>query len=409
MVADAMEVFVARQPIFDRSLKVFAYELLFRSGLKNRFDGTEADLATSKLISSLYAPGMNALLGGKCAFINFSAPLLLDRSALILPPETTVVEVLETVAPERPVVDACAELRDRGYRIALDDFVDTAESHPLAHLADFIKVDLRASSPEEQKKVVARYGSASHLLAEKVETREEFQQALDMGFTYFQGYFFARPAITSSREARGLKPNYLRILEEVHRQKLDFGSLTRRITREPALCYKLLRFANSALFARQGSIESVEQALLMIGEAAIRRWVSVVVLMDLTSDKPGEIMVSALVRARFSELLSQRTELEGRSADLFLLGVLSRLDAMLGRPLEELLDGLNPHGDIRGALLQTGTRDPRVATLWRTVLAYEAAGWEEFASLAREMGIVPEVVPAIYSEAAGWADRICQF
>ncbi|HWB97001.1 MAG TPA: hypothetical protein VG672_09875, partial [Bryobacteraceae bacterium] len=165
-------MFVARQPIFDRSLQVFAYELLFRSSLENSFDGTEAKVATAKVISSLCSPGMHTLLDGKSAFINFSGSLLLNRSALSLPPETTVIEVLETVVPGPEIVEACEDLHKKGYRIALDDFIDTRAPHPLAHVADFIKVDLRASNVAEQKKIISRYGQQVRLLAEKVETRE---------------------------------------------------------------------------------------------------------------------------------------------------------------------------------------------------------------------------------------------
>ncbi|MGH7248627.1 MAG: EAL and HDOD domain-containing protein, partial [Pseudomonadota bacterium] len=205
-----MELLVARQPIFDRQLKVFAYELLFRSGVSNVCDCADGDAATSKVITAiLYSPDGADIQGGKQVFINFAETLLLNGGASVLPPGTAVIEVLETVTPGKQVIAACRKLRARGYKIALDDFVDTEKFHPLAPLADFIKVDLRATSEAEQRAIVARYGRSLKLVAEKVETKEEFQRAAAMGFTYFQGYFFARPVITSTRDIAGFKLNYL--------------------------------------------------------------------------------------------------------------------------------------------------------------------------------------------------------
>jgi c-di-GMP-related signal transduction protein len=402
-----MELFVARQPIFDRNLNVLAYEVLFRSGLTNSFDGTEANTATSKVISAVfYSPNGEDVLGGKPAFINFPERLLLNDGASILPPASTVIEVLETVQPDASVVAACAELHSRGYKIALDDFVDTELPHPLAPVADFIKVDLRASTKQQQKSILARYRHSLSLLAEKVETQEEFEEAADMGFTYFQGYFFAKPIITSSREIPGFKLNYLRILQEIHRPEIEVKNLTKLVAREPGLSYKLLRYVNSAAFARLNTIESIEQALVFVGQDGIRRWLSVVALMDLTSDKPSELAVSALVRARFCELLAPEAGLSGRSGDLFLVGMFSHLDAMLGRPLDELLDGLKLNDDIRNTLAGTAAPGNRFAAVWKVVLAYEAADWTGLAESARMFGIKTEGLSTLYAAAVKWAGDV---
>src|SRR5690242_11566919 len=404
-----MELLVARQPIFDAHLQVCAYELLFRSSLKNSFDGSEGNAATSKVISAVFGSAdSERLLGGKRAFLNFPRTLLVQDAASVLPPRSTVIEILETVEPDSEVMEACGRLRALGYQLALDDFVPQKAPHPLIPLADFLKVDFRATTAAEQRSAATRFGSQLRLLAEKVETREEFRRAAKQGYEYFQGYFFARPEILSARQIRGNKLNYLRILGELHHPELDFDKLTALLKREHALAYKLLTFVNSALFSRKESIESIHQALTFVGEDAVRKWLLVVGLLDLTSDKPPELALNTLMRARFSELLADRVGLRDRREDCFLMGMFSRLDAMLGRPLEELLKGLNLHEEIGRALLGQPRAGDRLPDVWKTVLAYEAADWSQVDRLASTVKLKTSALGAAYTEAVAWADTVCR-
>ena len=404
-----MELLVARQPIFDAQLRVCAYEVLFRSSLKNAFDGSDGEAATAKVISAVFgSPDSERLLAGKRAFLNFPRTLLIQEAASVLPPTTTVIEILETVEPDAVVVEACRRLRARGYQLALDDFVPQPTAHPLVPLADFLKVDFRAANPEEQKSLAKRFRGQLHLLAEKVETQEEFRRAAKQGYEYFQGYFFARPEIVSARQIRGNKLNYLRVLSELHHPEIDFDKLTALLKREHALAYKLLTFVNSALFSRKEPIESIHQALTFVGEDAVRKWLSVVGLLDLTSDKPAELAVNTLVRARFSELLADRIGLRDRREDCFLMGMFSRLDAMLGLPLEELLKGLNLHEEIGRTLLGRSQAGDRLADLWKTVLAYEAADWSQVDHLASAAKLKMTALGAAYTQAVAWADTVCR-
>ena len=400
-----MELFVARQPIFDAHLNVRAYEMLFRSGTRNAFDGTEANMATSKVISALFGSAESEhLLGDKTAYINFPRTLLLEDTALVLPAHKTVIEILETVEPDEAVVAACSRLRARGYRLALDDFVPAAAPHPLLPIADILKVDFRLATPAEQQEAATRFGSQLCLLAEKVETREEFRRARRLGYELFQGYFFARPEIAATPEIPGVKLNYLRILQEVHRSDLDFTRLSALLRREPSLSYKLLRFVNSALFARPAPLHSIHHALAFAGEEAVRKWLTVVALLDLASDQPAELALNALVRARFSELLATGTDLRSRSDDCFLMGMFSRLDAMLGRPLEELLTGLNLNPEIVRALLDRPEPGDRLPDLWMAVRAYETGDWNRLIPLASSLKIKTGALASCYTQAVSWAD-----
>ena len=404
-----MELLVARQPIFDAHLQVCAYELLFRSSLKNSFDGSEGNAATSKVISAVFGSAdSDRLLGGKRAFLNFPRTLLLQDAASVLPPRSTVIEILETVEPDSEVMEACGRLRAQGYQLALDDFVPQKAPHPLIPLADFLKVDFRATSLVEQKSAADRFGDQLRLLAEKVETREEFSRAAKQGYEYFQGYFFARPEILSTRQIRGTKMNYLRILSELHHSELDFNKLTALLKREHALAYKLLRFVNSALFSRHEPVESIHQALTFVGEDAARKWLLVVGLLELTSDRPAELAANTLVRARFSELLAERSGLRSRREDCFLMGMFSRLDAMLGRPLEDVLKELNLHEEIVRALLRQAKPGDRLPGLWDLVLAYEEADWKQVDPLAAVLHIKTTLLGTCYTEAVAWSDTVCR-
>jgi c-di-GMP-related signal transduction protein len=401
-----MELFVARQPIFDAYMRVFGYELLYRSGPRNEFDGARMNPTEHVINTILGAPECDGWMRGRPLFINFPRSLLLDDTASILPPTRTVIEILESVEPDEAVVAACNRLRAQGYRLALDDFVVAEPAHPLVPLLEFLKVDFRASSRMQQKAAAARFQGKVRLLAEKVETREEFCLAAQMGYEYFQGYFFARPVITSAREVPGFKLNYLRILRELHRPEFQFHELAELLKREPVLSCKLLRFVNSALFNHHVPIESIQQALLYIGEDSARRWLSVIVLLDLAADQPGEFAVDTLLRARFAELLARESNLAGRSESCFLMGMFSRLDTMLGRPLEELLDGLNLHEEINRALLDRALPGDRLPLLWKAVQAYEAADWDGLDGLAVPLGLRTDALAARYAEALIWVYQV---
>ncbi len=400
-------LFVARQPIFDRQLQVCAYELLFRSGMSEGFDGTEENLATAKVISAaFFSPERDDGLRGKPAFINFPQRLLEEDGGLLLPRHRTVVEVLETVEPNAAVMAACSRLRSEGHRIALDDVVETKTRHPLSQVAEIVKADLRGAGCAGLAKIASLYRGSHELLAEKVETKEEFREAVALGYTMFQGYFFARPETSATRQIPASKLNYLRILEEIHRPDFDLPALSRLIRIESSLSYKLMRFVNSVLFSPDARIDSVERAVAFIGENMMRRWLSVVALMDLTSDKPHELLVSSMIRARFAELLAPCAGLATHAGDLFLAGMFSHLDALLGRPLEEILDGLGLPDHLLECLLGTSPPNDRMAELWRLVLAYQTGNWAEAGQAADGVGISLAGLPPVFAAAVRWSDEL---
>lgn len=403
-----MEVFVARQAIFDRRLKVYGYELLFRPCRDCDTAGAADCSASLQVITnSFFSIGMERLLAGTRAFINFPEELLSDERVFSLPPSQTVIEILETVRPDPPVVEACRALREKGFVLALDDFSHLKGWDRLANLVSIIKVDFRATTEAEQQALVERYaGRGICMLAEKVETQEEFARACRMGYHYFQGYFFARPVIVSRREIPGSKLAYLKILQEIHRPELELSVLEKLIQREVSLASKLLRYINSSIFGWINPVHSIRQALALLGEQEIRNWVSLATLPTLASDRPDELIRTALLRARFSELIAPWAGIGHRKSDLFLIGLFSALDAMLGRPVAEILGEMRLGGDIAEALLGTAPPDQPLAGVYALVRQYETGDWDELPHTAARLRVPTELIADLYLEAAGWADQI---
>jgi c-di-GMP-related signal transduction protein len=259
----SMDSFIARQPIFDRQQKVYGYELLFRSGLDNVFNHPDPTEATTKVIAhSLLLLGIEPLTRGKKAFINATRDVLVREYMTLLPQESFAVEILETVEPDAAVIAACQKLKQAGYTLALDDFSADGLAAPLVPMADIIKVDFLATGREERTALARRYRPRGiHLLAEKVETRADFLEAMESGYSYFQGYFFSKPAIFSGKDVPAFKFHLLQILAEINRAELDFKQMAEIIKREMSLTYKLLRYINSAFFGLQHQVTSLPQAL----------------------------------------------------------------------------------------------------------------------------------------------------
>lgn len=402
-----MDIFVARQPIFDQHQKVYAYELLFRSSLANVFSHADPNQATSTVMSnSFFMMGIDFVTGGKKAFLNLTGDMLVQEYVTLLPKEVAVVEILETVDPTPEVIEACKKLKAAGYLIALDDFVDKPEYAPLLDLADIIKVDVLATNADEQRDLIRRLAPKRlRFLAEKVETHEVFQAAIKLGFTYFQGYFFSKPVILKGKDVPAFKLHYVDILRELNKEDLNFRRLEDLIKKEMSLTYKLLRYINSAAFALRQKIDSIQRALMLLGEREVRRWLSLLVMAGMGKDKPEELVLQATIRAKFCEMLAPKAGVAARAQDFFFLGLFSLIDAILELPLEEALKGMPLADDVKAALLgeENFCRD-----LYECVLAYERGEWERLPALACRINVDESETPALYAEAVQWTQQSFQ-
>ena len=295
--------FLARQPIFDARQQIHGYEILFRRGWENCFDG-RVETATRQVLDNFLLFGVDTLARGGMAFLNCTREVLVDRTVTFLPPKCTVLEVLETIEPDAEVVAACADLKSRGYRIALDDFIPRDGMGPLIEMADYIKLDFRACGPAMLHEIrKALRGAKAALLAEKIESYNEFERARIDGYQYFQGFFFARPAVLSSREIPANAMNYVRLLAALSRSPLDLKEVERLVMAETSLCYRLLRLVNSAAFGVRREISSVRSALVMTGDEEFRKLVTVVLTATLGKQRSPALVLLSLASASCSRHL----------------------------------------------------------------------------------------------------------
>ena len=392
--------FVARQPILDRSQKVFGYELLFRNGIEDFFNADPELAARSTLDSSLLL-GLNTLCHNSRAFVNCTREILLKDLVTLLPPSQTVVEILESVEPEDRVTAACKRLKDAGYLIALDDFAANDPRIPLCDFADFIKIDIRATRLEERAGMLRRFGSPKcKMLAEKLETPHEFYQARNMGFTYFQGYFFCKPELVVGREVPANRMRHLRLLEMVSRAEIDLRELEALLKQEASICYRLLRYLNSPLFGFALEIKSIRHAMAILGERELRRWIRLVVTVGAAEQGCSELVLMGLTRARFCELLSTRLR---TSNDLFLMGLLSVMDAILQVDMATVLGQLPVDHETKAVLLgQASSLRP----LYQLMLAQESGEWAKSSELAQQLKLTDEEVGNTWWQAMTWAQEI---
>ena len=397
------ERFIARQPIFDERLKVFAYELLFRAGPQNIFQPRK-DASSSVIVDSATLFDLQTLTGHAKAFINVDEAALLSGAARLLPASRIVVEILETVSPTPEVVQACTELCESGYTLALDDFADHPKWEPLLRLAKFLKVDFRDSDADARCAIAKRHRSNGvHLLAEKVETQEEMKQARAFGYSYFQGFFFCKPVMVEGRDIPGNKLTYIQLLKAIAEPELCYTRIEELLKHEPSLVYKLLRYLNSPLVGLRVEIHGVREAIALLGEREFRRWVSVVAIVSMASDKAPEIVRTALTRAYFCEDISRLIGMSAQSSDLFLMGLLSVTDALLDRPLEQIIASVPVSAEVREAL-SGGTN--RFRDVYETLLAYERADWTTLSATVVRFSSIEAQVPGCYLAAAGRASEL---
>ena len=390
-----MKVSVARQPIFDRRQHVFAYDLLFRSGEHNFFANVDGDFASRVVMShSVHVFGFGELTQGKRGFIRITRSLLVEQAAKLMPPHAVAVQLLEPLEPDDEVLRACTALKQGGYPLTLGEFVLRREYAPLLDLADIVRIDFQKASREQRKLAVERAASRQiKLLADKVETREAFAEGLDLGYDYFQGYFFCEPEIVARDDVPGYKLNHLRFLREIYQPDTDFGRLEDIIKLDVALSVKLLRYINSAWFGLSHRVSSIRHALVLLGTKGLRQWATLVTVTSLGSDRPAELVTTCLQRAWFCEYLAPLAGMTGHESDLFLIGLLSSLDALVGRPLDELLSEIAIPGEVRDALLGGSGR---LAEVYRLVLAYEQGSWDAVSAAARVLGLDEDLLPAVY-------------
>lgn len=395
--------YVARQPIMDLRGRVHGYELLFRAGQEAAFSG-DGDFATRTMLDNTVIFGLERLTGGLPAFVNCTMESLTEDLVHVLPSSMTVLEILENLEPTPELIASCRKLKASGFRLALDDFTWKPKFDPLVELADYIKVDFLLTGAAERQSLLRRLRNVTvALVAEKIETQEEYKRACAEGFTLFQGYYFCRPVLLENRKVPANRLSHVEILQLLHNDVIDLRKLTHLVKRDTSLTYRLLRLVNSPMCAVRREVRSIQAALLAVGEDTFRRIATLAIASELNADQPAEILRMAFVRGRFCELAAQRNGFD--PTEQYLLGMLSLLSAMMRIPMEELAPALPLRNEIREALL--GAPIPERGLL-QWLEFHEHGDWDACDAILQEIGLSADAAARCYSEAMMWAEAALQ-
>ncbi|SJZ96448.1 EAL and modified HD-GYP domain-containing signal transduction protein [Oceanospirillum multiglobuliferum] len=391
---------LARQPICDVELNLAAYELLYR----NSANSTAATVsspheATARVFTLAFMDiGIDKLAGKHPVFINMTDEWLLKSDMLPEPAERIVLEVLEDIRPSPEIISALKSLKSRGYKIALDDFILTQDTKAFLPYADIIKLDVMACSKEvlaKRVQILSRFPIT--LLAEKVETWEEYKQCREMGFTLFQGYFLSKPETMNNHSKSDSGIVLTQLLAMLHMAEPNVGELEQQISRDPQLYYRILRYINSAQYSLPRKIESLRQAIVLLGFDNLRSLVSMMVLAG-SNRRGSTLMPIALLRAKMCECLARKYKLSP-AENFFTVGLLSMLDAFFNRPLPDILADLPLHPSVESALLSF---EGMMGDVLKVVEAYEKADWESVEKSTFDKAILADC----YVDAMSWADGV---
>lgn len=392
------DVFVGRQPIYDRSLNVVAYELLFRSGQDNSARFADGDLATGTLLcNSLVEIGLEKLVGDRQAYVNLTRSFLTGKHQLPFEQSRIVLEILETIQVDDEVLASLRKLRDQGYTLALDDFLLDENTRRLVEVAHIVKLDVRATDRRTLDEYVSILGKFPvKLLAEKVETLDEYECCKNLGFELFQGYFLSRPRVIQAQRMPSNRLAAMQLLTQLQDPQAGFQELEKIISQDVSLSFKLLQYINSAAVGLQKKVDSLRQALTLLGKQRLQALASLIVLSGI-DDQAQAVMGTAMVRARMCELLSQ--EVGRKDGEMFFtVGLFSALDALMNTKLDELLQRLPLSDDVKGALL---CYEGAAGEALRCTLAYEQADWDN----VRFLNVGRLQITAAYLAAIDWAQE----
>ena len=392
-------LFIARQPIYNRNKEVMGYELLYRNSLNNHANVTDgAQASCETILNSFMHIGIDNIAGSALAFINLPREFIIDESLTPMFNEQAVLEVLEDIEPDEEVINGLIHLKSNGYKIALDDFIYREELEPFVKLTDYIKFDIKAQTPEESEKQFNQLKSSKcQFIAEKIETHEEYQYYYDLGFDYFQGFFFCYPEIIKKKSLPSNKLVILNLLQKLQQPDIESNELEQILIQDITLSYKLLRYINSATFSLRREVDSIKDAIVLLGINNLKNWISLIMMSKLVESKPTEIIVTGMVRGKMCELLAEEYHPEIKH-QMFVIGLFSVLDALMDQPLIDLLDTVILSTEIKLALLDYSGHQ---GDIYRHVLEYEKGEWDKLF----QSKFSAKVLIDSYLRAVNWADE----
>jgi EAL and modified HD-GYP domain-containing signal transduction protein len=402
-----MFAYIARQPIVDVNRDLFAYELLFRDGVKNCFPDISPDEATSRIIASSHLNlSLEEITGGVPAFINFHTNTLLHRFPTSLNKDLVVIEIIETVDLGDDLIDACSSIYDSGYKLALDDYDVNEKWQAIIPYASIVKFDITTVTLAQMEQSVPELKARGiKLVAERIETLEEFEQFKAMGFDYFQGYFFAKPEILRHRKLTTSKLAMLELMAVSTASNFDFNRVNEIIERDISLSYMFLRFINNPTVNKRHQITSLRHALTYMGEIEVKKFVSLVALANLSNDQPMELLQMSLVRAKFCEFVALALNDSGNPPVGFLTGLLSILDTLMQQDMSSLVEKIPLSDNVKVALCGG---DNILKDCLQLVQYIEQANWQGLKRLANKLGLKQTLLHNFYTESIKWARAMQQ-
>ena len=401
-----MDIFVARQPIFDRKNKVIAYELLYRNSFENFCGDIDGNEATMNVITnSVYTFGIKNITNNKKAFINFTEELLIKEIATILPCGSIVVEILENIEPTDKIILACKRLKKRGFTLALDDFIFDKKFIKLVELADIIKVDFKTTKGYERKKILEllKINKKIKFLAEKVETEAEYHEAFELGYTYFQGYYFSKPVVLSRKSIFANENIALKILKLISKEELDFTDLEALIMKDLGLSYKIMKLINSSIYYLRCRVSSIRSAITLLGEIEIRKWLYIVLLNDLKGNKTSELIKVSLQRAKLCELICSMSIYKEKKFSAYMTGLFSVVDVILNCPIKVIINDLCLVDEVKAGLIE---ENYPLNLMLKLVINYEKGQWDDVAFYANKINVDANKISKIYLETLEWTDNV---
>lgn len=399
-----MEFFLARQAIYNSSKEVIAYELLYRNSTQNKFDTSISDSkATYEIMKNITLVGFEVLTNSKVALINCSEEVLKSDIITILPKEQIVIEILETVEARGDVIERIAYLSSKGYVFAIDDVVDFESIEKFLDYVSYVKVDFMLTDPRSRSILIDKLKNRKlTLLAEKVETEKQYEEALELGFKLFQGFYFSKPRIIKGRDI-AIKSNIILILmKELSKVEFDIDVIENIMKSDVALMYKFMKFINSAKFGFKQQISNVKQAVAIVGQKQLQKWLLLVSFVDLGKEISSEYTNIVIIRARFCELIMGAID-KSKESEAFMVGVFSEITSIINDDISNIINDLPIKMEIKEALLGNGNLLNEVLTL---AMIYESLDFDNINKLCKKLGVNNEVLGELYLESIKWTQNL---
>ncbi|NLW10969.1 MAG: HDOD domain-containing protein [Clostridiaceae bacterium] len=402
-----MSLLFARQPIFDNMGRRHGYELLYREPGENAYGQHDGDMATSSVMAaSFLSMGVSELSSQSKAYINFTSNMLLRGVATLFPKDTIVVEILETIEPTYEIIEACHDLRKKGYTIALDDFVLRDDYKPLIDLAHIVKIDFMHLKSEAERKSILQLNRHKNVkyLAEKVETREDYEMAVRLGYSLFQGYFFSKPVIINTNNIPPSKINQVRLMQLLENNDPDIGDIADVIEKDVAFTYEILKLTTTVRYYRGNKITSIRQAAMLMGLTELKKWAYITIIRKISDHDQEENISISVQRARALEQLAELTGNRDKKMSFFTLGLLSMIDVLTGCEMSLIVSELPVSSEMQDILLGNNP-DTIMHTCFQLTTAYEKAQWILAEILGEKLGITMEQMASFYLDAVVWSNQ----